>query len=193
MSPEQSTKIRLDLARGHRALGEYADAVLCLERAAESAPDDDAVLDLAREFAAEPGADFEGGARERLNRLIAELDSARSASADAAAAAARRPPLQTSTMAELLADQGHSARALAVAEEVLRRDPNEPRALAVRERLSESATSPKPDLDSIPAPDLDATPDREPEPDSDPERERVIADLETWLARAVRRREEACP
>ena len=64
------------------------------------------------------------------------------------------PSLSTSTLAELLADQGHAEQALRVAEDVLRRDPEDTRAQAVRGRLQPKRSA----------------------------RERQIAELERWLA-----------
>ena len=43
--------------------------------------------------------------------------------------------IATLTLAELLADQGHSERALRVAEDALRRNPDDARAQALRDRL----------------------------------------------------------
>jgi hypothetical protein len=49
--------------------------------------------------------------------------------------AANEPLPSTSTVAELLAEQGHTDKALAVTDDVLRRNPRDERALAMRERL----------------------------------------------------------
>ena len=74
---------------------------------------------------------------------------------------ATSPSLSTSTLAELLARQGHEDRALLVAEDVLRRNPRDARALALKRRILEGAPVRRED--------------------------RVIEELERWLARARRR------
>ena len=48
-------------------------------------------------------------------------------------------PLATPTVARLLAEQGHPEKALAVADDVLRRNPGDARALAVRASLEQAA------------------------------------------------------
>lgn len=52
-----------------------------------------------------------------------------------ASGAFHEPLPSTPTVAELLAEQGHTDRALAVTDDVLRRNPRDARALAMRERL----------------------------------------------------------
>jgi tetratricopeptide (TPR) repeat protein len=146
-------ELRLSIAKGHWALGEHEDALAALERAAEEDP-----CDSVREFAAGLDADsLRGPLAARLEALRAVLARPAASNDDADLAV---PRLSTPTLAELLADQGHAGKALRVAEEVLRRRPDDERALAVRERL------------------------RAPRSD----RERWIAELERWLRSAQQRR-----
>ena len=125
----QRSKMRLELARGHWSLGEREEAVVCLERLAESDPQAEGLATLVEELRGDPEARGADDARERLERLARRLDPPR------AIAPLPGSPLATGTLASLLVDQGHGAAALAVAEDVLRARPDDARALAVRERV----------------------------------------------------------
>ena len=152
-------RIRLTLAEGHWTLGEHDQAIDSLRRAFEAEPDEAAVgalvdrfLEEAEESMAPPAlrAALESMKKQREPEPVSVLDPG--------------PALATSTMAELLEQQGHKRKALEVAERALARNPGEARALAVRNRLSPT-----------PAPD-----------------ERRIGVLEGWLDYFRRRaREEA--
>jgi tetratricopeptide (TPR) repeat protein len=150
---ERRGELRLSIAKGHWALGEHDEALSALERAVEEDP-----CDSLREFAGDLDADSLRG--PLAERLAAIRDALARAAAPADDAELAVPRLSTPTLAELLADQGHAGKALRVAEEVLRRRPDDERALAVRERL------------------------RAPRSD----RERWIAELERWLRSAQQRR-----
>ncbi len=149
-------ELRLQVAKGHWALGEHDEALRALERAAEEDP-----CDSLREFAAEldPEA-LDGSLAARLGAVLAALARPSAPTNEAGEEDEDVPRLSTPTLAELLADQGHAGKALRVAEEVLRRNPGDERARAVRARL------------------------RPPPRD----RERWIAELERWLRSAQQRR-----
>ena len=155
------SEIRMDLARGHWALGERDDAIFCLERVAQDDPATPSLLELAESFLAELAGDSDNPlVTDRLNELCRRVMGAE----------VRRPPeersnLSTATLAELLEGQGHAEHAIEVADDVLRRDPADERARAVRGRLLAQAD---------PAP-----------PDS---RREQLAELERWLE-TLRRRE----
>jgi len=155
------SEIRMDLARGHWALGERDDAIFCLERVVQDDPATSSLLELAESFLAELAGDRDHLLlTDRLNELCRRVIDAD----------VRRPPeersnLSTATLAELLERQGHTEHAIEVADDVLRRDPADERARAVRGRLLAQAD---------PAP-----------PDS---RRAQLAELERWLE-SLRRRE----
>jgi len=73
-------------------------------------------------------------------------------------------PLATPTMVRLLADQGHADKALAVADDLLRRNPGDVRVLAARESIT-------------------ARPARR------SSHARTIAELERWLANLASRKQ----
>jgi tetratricopeptide (TPR) repeat protein len=161
MTRESSFEVRLELARGHARLGEHEEAVRCAERALEEAsadPRDPRLAALASHLAAELAGREGTEAREdlqgRLRRIL-------QATGEVEEVPGR---LATPTLAELLAEQGHSEQALRVAESVLRKRPDDPRARAVRERLQPAA-----DARSL-----------------DPEA--TVAELERWLGRLRWRR-----
>jgi tetratricopeptide (TPR) repeat protein len=164
---------RLELARLHWSLGEREDAVDALERTGVDGPEQ-RVARLAAELGRElPGIPEFDALRSRLTRLAADATPASPARAldpEPATGEVERPfadgvaskplpPLATSTLAELLAEQGHAEQALHVAEQVLRQNPGDPRARAVRDRLR-----PRKGM-----------------------RQRQIAALEEWLDRLQRR------
>jgi len=114
--------VRLELARGHWSLGEHDAAVSCLERAAED--------DLAR-------LQVLGLVEELLRETsIPKLEALRDELAGAELQTAVASPLNTGTMATLLAEQGYESQALRVANEALRRNPEDERAAAVRTRVA---------------------------------------------------------
>ncbi len=124
-------RIRLTLAEGHWTLGEHDQALDSLRRAFEAEPDEAAVgalvdrfLEEAAESMAPPAlrAALEAMKKQREPEPVSLVDPG--------------PVLATSTMAELLEQQGHTRKALEVAERTLARNPGEARALAVRNRLS---------------------------------------------------------
>jgi tetratricopeptide (TPR) repeat protein len=125
---EASTKIRLDLARGHWSLGELDEAVSCLERAVETDLDSQDLRALIDELLSQAEAEGSVGAASRLAVLRRDLRDAASPIAEPGS------PLATGTMAQLLAEQGHVPQALAVAEQVLRSDPEHAGAREVQER-----------------------------------------------------------
>jgi tetratricopeptide (TPR) repeat protein len=164
MSARDATQLRVELARGHWQLGERAEAVACLERAAEAGAPADALLPLVI-----AGLDELDGAGE--DELATRLASLRARLAPASAPPEPAPvpaPIATPTLARLLAEQGHAEKALAVADQVLRRNANDERALAVRAQLA----GPGP-----------ATP-------SGAGNSRRIAELSRWLANLARRKQD---
>ena len=157
---ERRASLRLQVAQGHFALGEFDEAFAALSRGLDEAPDYPPIAEFVQTIEGEPPdarlAEQLAGLRARVApvpsveiELDQEVDDA-------------IPTLSSSTLAELLAQQGHARKALRVAEEVLRRNPEDERARAVRERLR--------------------APRRE--------RERWIAELERWLGAAKSRRQQ---
>jgi tetratricopeptide (TPR) repeat protein len=154
-------QMRLELARMHWALGEHGDALAALERCAGLDPAHDALLQLVDGCLEELEAGHAVDVASRLARLRAKLIEAHDAKQQEELPA----KLATPTLARLLAEQGHAQKALAVADDLVRRNPKDERALAVRASLT-----------------------RTPEP---PARHgRVIAELERWLARLTARKTE---
>lgn len=151
MNTNDTTRIRVDLARGHWQLGERADAIACLERAAAVSPLHDSLLVLVESCL----EDLEEGGAEDLALRLSALRTLILDAADADEAAAMPAPVATSTVARLLAEQGHPEKALAVADDVLRRNPGDANALAVRASLEKPKKA---------------------------GHARVIAELERWLA-----------
>ncbi len=134
-------QIRLTLAEGHWTLGEHDQAIDSLRQAFEAEPDEAAVgalvdrfLEEAEESLAPPAlrATLEAMKKHREPEPMSLVDPG--------------PALATSTMAELLEQQGHTRKALEVAERARARNPGEARALAVRNRLS---PTPAPDEQRI--------------------------------------------
>ncbi len=164
MSAKDATQLRVELARGHWQLGERAEAILCLERAAEAGAPAEALLPLVAAGLDELDGSSEDELGARLARLHARL------------VPAHRPPeavpvpgpLATPTLAKLLAEQGHAEKALAVADQVLRRNANDERALAVRAQLA------KPKAEAAPG----------------GQNARRIAELSRWLVNLSRRKQD---
>ena len=136
-----SVGIRLDLARGHWSLGEHEEAIGCLERALEPDQGSEPVRELLETLLEEIAETqlTEPNIETRLRTLRARCDAALApAETRLDPVAALSPLLATPTMAELLADQGHTERAYEFAQDLLRRNPADERAAAVHERLRPS-------------------------------------------------------
>lgn len=155
---------RIRLAEGHWALGEHAEALRCVERAAEEDPADRGLVAL---IARMQSAVASGDAPAALLGPLREIG--RRVTREAAEGAPgpvwdeatdELPPLPTSTLAELFAEQGLTDKAVRVARGVLERNPGDERARRLLARLARGADS----------------------------KERVIATLERWLANLQRRR-----
>jgi tetratricopeptide (TPR) repeat protein len=162
MSADVATRIRVDLARGHWQLGERAEAIACLERAAASLPLHDGLLALVESCL----EDLEAGGAEELALRLAAVRAQILDALDEHSAEEMPAPLATSTVARLLAEQGHPEKALAVAADVLRRNPGDARALAVRASLEKTRPARRSQSGS---------------------NARVVAELERWLANLGRR------
>ncbi len=158
MSTDEATRIRVDLARGHWQLGERADAVACLERGAAASPLHDGLLSLVESCL----EDLEAGGAEDLALRLAAIRARILDASDALDGSHVPSAVATSTVARLLAEQGHPEKALAVADDVLRRNPTDANALAVRASLERPAPAP---------------PRRKQHSNA-----HVIAELERWLA-----------
>jgi tetratricopeptide (TPR) repeat protein len=163
MSANEATRIRVDLARGHWQLGERQEAIVCLESAAAALPLYDGLLAFV-EVCLE---DLEAGGAEELALRLSALRAQLLDALDELSAEAMPAPLATSTVARLLAEQGHPEKALAVAADVLRRNPGDARALAVRASLEKT----RPAQQSQPSANA-----------------RVVVELEGWLAKLARRK-----
>jgi tetratricopeptide (TPR) repeat protein len=164
MSAKDATQLRVELARGHWQLGERAEAILCLERAAEAGAPGEALLAIV-----DAGLDeLEGSADDALAARLARLRERLVPAAEPVDAAPVPAPLATPTLAKLLAEQGHAEKALAVADQVLRRNANDERALAVRAQLAKPA----------------------PAPAASGANPRRIAELSRWLANLARRKQD---
>ncbi len=163
MSADEATRMRVDLARGHWQLGERAEAITCLERAVSALPLHDGLL----AFVESCLEDLEAGGAEELALRLAALRAQLLDALDDLSVEAMPAPLATSTVARLLAEQGHPEKALAVADDVLRRNPGDARALAVRASLEKTQPAQRPHSSS---------------------NGRVVAELERWLAVLARRK-----
>lgn len=164
MSVDESTRIRIDLARGHWQIGERDDAVVCVERAAAAAPLHEGLLALVESCL----EDLESGGSEELALRLAALRAKILDAQDELSSAAMPAPLATPTVARLLAEQGHPEQALLIAADVLRRNPDDARALAVRASLERPAA---------------------PERMASGRNGRIVAELERWLGNLVRRKQ----
>jgi tetratricopeptide (TPR) repeat protein len=162
MTKQDATRIRVDLARGHWQLGERGEAIACLERAAAASPLHDGLLALVETCL----EDLESGGAEEMALRLAALRARILDAQDEHSSEAMPAPLATPTVAKLLADQGHPEKALAVADDVLRRNPGDARALAVRASLAQPPPARRPQSSS---------------------NARVVAELERWLANLARR------
>jgi hypothetical protein len=157
VSGKDPAKMRLELARMQWALGERADAVTTLEKG-RAAADAESLLAAVDGYLEE----LEAGDAPDLAARLAGL-RAKAVEALESREAAIPAPHVTPTVAKLFAEQGHAARALAVTEDLLRRNPADARALAVREAITKPG---KPRAHG-----------------------RTIAELERWLANLARRKQ----
>ncbi len=153
MSDLDPVKIRMDLSRGHWSLGEFDAALECLERAATEDPERPGMSELLEALLEDAGA---GAPPEVVQQIKTVLHVVVSVPRDAVVLPS---PLATGTMAGLLAEQGHEDQARAVTEDVLRRNPEDEIALAVRSKL---------------------------DPDDGSQKRRIVLELERWLRNARR-------
>ena len=161
MSSKDPAVMRLELARMHWALGERAEAVGAIERASRQLPDPDALLALVDSCLEE----LEAGDAVDLAARLAGLRARAIEAIDARESADLPAPLETPTLAKLFAEQGHSEKALAVTDSLLRRNPGDRRALELRESIRAK-------------------------PPSAPHRNtRIVAELERWLGNLTRRKQ----
>ncbi len=151
MSGVEPLKIRIELARGHWTLREHVLALDCVEKAIGDDPDGPELLPLIQSLL-DDGRSVPDGVAMRLAALLDLVSGSEPTDGPIEVPA----PLATATVAALLAEQGHEAQARALADDLLRRNPDNARALQVRDRLA------------------------------DERRERIIATLERWLANAKR-------
>lgn len=163
MSADEATRIRVDLARGHWQLGEFSEAVVSLERASLVSPLFDGLLVLVESCL----EDLESGGSDELALRLAVLRAQILDAQDELSAEAMPAPLATPTVARLLAEQGHPEKALAIAADVLRRYPDDARALAVRASLERPPAAKRSHSGS---------------------NARVVAELERWLGQISRRK-----
>jgi tetratricopeptide (TPR) repeat protein len=168
MRGHNSFEVRLELAQGHWKIGEYEEALQCLERALEDAsgdPQDPRLAELASQLANDltyhAGSDASQELRTRLYRVVEAASEVEELSGSIA----------TPTLAELLAEQGYSEKALRVAQDVLRKNPDDQRAWAVRDRLQAGG----------PLAEAGDRPSRPAGADT------VIEELERWLGNLRRR------
>jgi tetratricopeptide (TPR) repeat protein len=161
VTDKHSAKLRLELARMHWARGERAEAVSALERSAkQEGSDPDALLAVVDGCLEE----LEAGDAVDLAARLAGLRARAVEAIEARDSADLPAPLETPTLAKLLADQGHADKALAVADNLLRRNPGDRRALAVRESITAR-------------------------PAQRGAHSRVVTELERWLANLARRKQ----
>ncbi|MCP4006059.1 MAG: hypothetical protein GY725_17890 [bacterium] len=128
MSKKDPTQLRIEIARGHWALGEIEEAVVCLERAVSAALDPNTLMLVV-------GTLLDDVASEPVNERLIALRDCILERMEIKAGFQLPEPLATPTMAQLLADQGHPEKARAVANVVLEKDPDNERARAVRDSL----------------------------------------------------------
>ena len=157
MTENDRITLRLGLVEDHWALGEDAEALRCLEKAMDEAPDHPEIAAQLRLLRASAESDHHPvQVRERLDELAVRVFGPEEGEDPAAPEEVESPedvaedeldeqdlpPLATSTVAELLAEQGLHDKARAVAAEVLERSPADERARTLLRRL---AHRPEPD------------------------------------------------
>jgi tetratricopeptide (TPR) repeat protein len=122
-------EIRLELVRGHWSLGEYEEALTCVGRAVEYDPEDPQLIEVLDQLISESELQpVPSGIPAQLAEFRERITLADPSQGEL--------ELATVTMAELLEQQGHPERAAEVAEEVLRRQPDEDRAQQLLARLT---------------------------------------------------------
>ncbi|MEE8557273.1 MAG: hypothetical protein V3T14_05250 [Myxococcota bacterium] len=136
MTLASRVEIRISLAEGHWALGEHAEALRSLEGALEENAEHPSLPHLlatlrARIRAGEAPSELAAKLDALAGRLPAGTGLEESSELD------ELPALTTSTVAELFAEQGLHDKALRVAEDVLRRRPDDDRARSLLSRLSD--------------------------------------------------------
>ena len=151
MTENDRIALRLGLVEGHWALGEDAEALRCLEKAMDEAPDHPEIAAQMRLLRASAESDHHPvEIRERLDDLAVRVFGPEEGEDEAAPDEVESPervaedepdeqdlpPLATSTVAELLAEQGLHDKARAVAAEVLERSPADERARTLLRRLA---------------------------------------------------------
>ena len=169
MSDRARVDVRIRLVEGHWALGEYEEAQRAIERAIDEDPSHPGLPQLLNHLQVSIDA---GQAPEDLREVLGDLAN-RLPGAQPPQPRVPKPvweedepdgslPLATSTVAELFAEQGLGEKAVRVAEDVLRRNPDDERARRLLARLAPRTHAPDP----------------------------VIAVLERWLSRVRRPRAE---
>ncbi len=137
MTENDRIALRLGLVEDHWVLGEDEEALRCLEKAMEEAPDHPEIAAQLRLLRASAESDHHPlEIRERLDGLAVRVFGPEEGEDPAAPDEQDLPPLATSTVAELLAEQGLHDKARAVAAEVLERSPADERARTLLRRLA---------------------------------------------------------
>ena len=138
MSDQSRFDIRLMLAKGHWALGEYDQALACVEASFEETGDVAQVSELLQIFqdgVSEGPANPE--AQSKLDQWFEQFNETSAPGEPSAVLGSA--VLATPTMAQLMADQGHHDEAAEIAEDVLRRNPADEQAMAVLDEISGSS------------------------------------------------------
>lgn len=144
MSATQPLEIRLELARLHWELGEYGEAVRCLERAVLDGPAESILGPRLEAYLAEAAESrVAPDIVDRIKVALAKVNSPTEQDFKASS------PIATPTLARLLADQGHADKALAVTTGLLEQNPDDERALAVKAELSKSTVSKRKLVDEL--------------------------------------------
>ena len=140
MTEKDRIALRLRLIEDHWALGEDTETLSSLEKAMDEAPDHPDIAAQLRLLRASAESDHHPvEIRERLDELAVQVFGLEEGEDQAAPEADDQdlPPLATSTVAELLAEQGLHDKARAVAAEVLERSPADERARTLLRRLAQ--------------------------------------------------------
>ena len=163
MTEQSRFDIRLMLAKGHWTLGEYDQALACIEASFEETGDVAQVSELLQSFQddmAKGPANPE--AQAKLEEWFEQFNE--NGASGEPSPVVESPILATPTMAQLMANQGLHTAAAEIAENVLRRNPADEQAMAVLDEISgvSSAASQQP----------------------------VLVELERWLSNVRMRRTE---
>ena len=136
MTHESRVDIRIRLAEGHWALGEHAEALRSIEWALEENAEHARLPQLLGTLRALIRAgEAPGELASELEALAERLPAG--TAFEEASEMDELPALTTSTVAELFAEQGLHNKAARVAEDVLRRRPDDTRARSLLSRLSD--------------------------------------------------------